>query len=176
MNRPHIIATALVFSLGATLSACAQSVAPVAANADSSSKAASASQVVAMPEVLVHKDANCGCCNLWVDHLREAGFKVRVSDEVDMAAVKDRVGVPFGKGSCHTAEVAGYFMEGHVPAQDIMRLLKDKPKAKGLTVPGMPMGSPGMEMPDGAVQPYTVELVTPEGTTEPFAQHGKSAE
>ena len=175
MNSPHAFATVLVFSLGAALSACAQSVAPAAAEA-TSQPAANASPVAELPEVLVHKDPNCGCCALWIDHMREEGFKVRVSEEVDMGAVKQRVGVPFGKGSCHTAEVGGYFVEGHVPAQDIKRLLAEKPKAKGLTVPGMPMGSPGMEVPDGSVQPYTVELVTQQGSTLPYAKHGSVSE
>lgn len=175
MNRPHILAAALVFSLGATMSACAQSVAPAAATPEAQSQPANASPVAALPEVLVHKDPNCGCCNHWIEHLREAGFQVRVSDEVDMGAVKQRVGVPFGKGSCHTAEVGGYFVEGHVPAEDIKRLLAQKPEAKGLTVPGMPLGSPGMEVPDGTVQPYTVELVQQDGSTVPFSRHGAPA-
>ncbi|WP_339830237.1 DUF411 domain-containing protein, partial [uncultured Arenimonas sp.] len=81
-------------------------------------------------------------------------------------------GIPPAKGSCHTAEVDGYFVEGHVPADDVKRLLRERPEARGLTVPGMPAGSPGMEMPDGRVQPYTVELITPDGKAEPFARHG----
>jgi len=85
--------------------------------------------------------------------------------------VKQRLGVPYGKGSCHTAEIGGYFIEGHVPAEDIKRLLAEKPNAKGLVLPGMPMGSPGMESPDGTSEPYTVELVQRDGTTNPFSQH-----
>ena len=79
--------------------------------------------------------------------------------------------MPYGKGSCHTAEVAGYFVEGHVPAADVKRLIAEKPDAKGLVLPGMPMGSPGMESPDGRIQPYTVELVARDGTVSPFAEH-----
>jgi hypothetical protein len=90
----------------------------------------------------------------------------------NVSPVKERVGVPFGKGSCHTAEVGGDFVGGLVPAEDVKRLLAGKPAAKGLVVPGMPAGSPGMEMPDGRVQPYVVELVREDGTTEPFAHHG----
>jgi len=104
--------------------------------------------------------------------MRAAGFKVDVRDVDDLDSVKSRVGIPFGKGSCHTAEVGGYFVEGHVPALDIKRLLAEKPDAKGLVVPGMPAGSPGMEMPDGRVQPYVVELVGRDGTTSDFAHHG----
>ena len=103
--------------------------------------------------------------------MRKAGFTVEVHDLDNLDPVKTRVGIPAGKGSCHTAEVGGYFVEGHVPAADVKRLLALKPDAKGLVLPGMPMGSPGMEMPDGSTQPYTVELVQRDGTTSVFAQH-----
>ena len=122
--------------------------------------------------VLVHKNASCGCCHLWVEHMREAGFTVEVRDTVDMRQVKERVGVPPGMGSCHTAEVAGYFIEGHVPADDVKRLLAGRPDARGLTAPGMPLGSPGMEVPGGRAQPYDVLLVTDDGH-EVFARHGR---
>ena len=125
----------------------------------------------ALPLVVVHKSPSCGCCGLWVDHMRQAGFQVEVRDEDNVNPVKERVGVPYGKGACHTAEVAGYFIEGHVPATDVKRLLVEKPDAKGLVLPGMPMGSPGMEMPDGHAEPYTVELVRRDGTTAAFAAH-----
>jgi len=121
--------------------------------------------------MVVHKSASCGCCGSWVEHLRKSGFQVEVRDSDNLNPVKERVGVPLGKGSCHTAEVGGYFVEGHVPAQDIKRLLAQKPDAKGLALPGMPAGSPGMEMPDGRTQPYTVELVKRDGSTAAFAQH-----
>ena len=124
-----------------------------------------------LPLVVVHKTPTCGCCGLWVDHVREAGFPVEVHDMDDLGPVKQRLGIPYGKGSCHTAEVDGYAIEGHVPASDIKRLLEEKPDALGLVLPGMPMGSPGMEMPDGRSQPYTVELARRDGTTEPFASH-----
>lgn len=127
----------------------------------------------ALPLVLVHKSASCGCCGAWVEHMRSAGFSVEVRDSENLDPVKIRVGVPFGKGSCHTAEVGGYFVEGHVPAADIKRLLAEKPDARGLVVPGMPAGSPGMEMPDGRIQPYLVELVGRDGTTSAFARHGQ---
>jgi hypothetical protein len=127
----------------------------------------------ALPEMIVHKSPTCGCCGLWVEHARKAGFNVTVREAEDMSPVKARLGVPYAKGSCHTAEVGGYFVEGHVPLDDVKRLLVEKPDAKGLTVPGMPAGSPGMEMPDGRVQPYTVELVQRDGTTRAWAEHGK---
>ena len=124
-----------------------------------------------LPHVLVHKSPTCGCCELWVEHMREAGFPVQVRDAHNVHPVKQRLGVPYGKGSCHTADVGGYVIEGHVPAGDIKRLLAQRLDARGLVLPGMPLGSPGMEMPDGRTQPYTVELVTHDGTTEAFAQH-----
>lgn len=127
----------------------------------------------ALASVLVHKNPSCGCCELWVEHLRKAGYQVEVRDEEDLNAVKERLGVPYGKGSCHTAEVGGYIVEGHVPVEDIQRLLAEKPDARGLVLPGMPLGSPGMEAPDGTVKPYTVELVKRDGTTVAFAEHGR---
>ena len=123
------------------------------------------------PRMIVHKSASCGCCGLWVDHMRAAGFAVEVRDSDNLTPLKERVGVPYAKGSCHTAEVAGYFIEGHVPAADIKRLIAEKPDAKGLVLPGMPMGSPGMESPDGRTQAYTVELVGRDGATTAFASH-----
>ena len=134
-------------------------------------KATIAKATVSLPLVVVHKSASCGCCGLWIEHLRKAGFQVEVRDSDNVNPVKERVGVPIGKGSCHTAEVGGYFVEGHVPAQDIKRLLAQKPDAKGLVLPGMPAGSPGMERPDGTTQPYTVELVGRDGLTTAFARH-----
>lgn len=123
------------------------------------------------PRMVVHKSASCGCCGLWVDHMRAAGFAVEVRNTDDLNPLKERVGVPYGKGSCHTAEVNGYFVEGHVPAADVKRLIAEKPDAKGLVLPGMPMGSPGMESPDGRIQPYTVELVARDGTVSTFSEH-----
>ena len=128
------------------------------------------------PSILVHKTATCGCCRLWVEHLRSAGFAVEARNVDDLNAIKQRVGVPVGHGSCHTAEVAGYFVEGHVPADDIKRLLAERPNnATGLVVPGMPVGSPGMEAPSGEVKPYDVLLVARDGSTSVFAHHEKDA-
>lgn len=126
---------------------------------------------VSLPRMVVHKSASCGCCGSWVEHMRNAGFQVEIRDSDNINPIKERVGVPLGKGSCHTAEVGGYFVEGHVPAQDIKRLLAQKPDAKGLVLPGMPAGSPGMETPDGTTQPYTVDLVGRDGSTTAFARH-----
>ena len=144
-------------------------VAHPASNASGQSLASAQS---ALPLVVVSKSPSCGCCQLWVEHMQEAGFTVDVVNTDDMGPIKQRVGVPYGKGSCHTAEVDGYFIEGHVPAIDIKRLLTERPKGKGLVVPGMPAGSPGMEMPDGHVQPYVVEFVADDGSTSAYARHG----
>ena len=124
------------------------------------------------PELTVYKNANCGCCKVWIEHMRKNGFAAKVNDVHNMNPIKERVGVPYGMGSCHTAQVGGYFIEGHVPAEVVARLLKEKPKAKGVTVPGMPIGSPGMEQ-GNTIQPYEVHLVHPDGTTSVYAKYPK---
>jgi hypothetical protein len=111
--------------------------------------------------ITVHKDPTCGCCSGWVEHLQKAGFKTKVLDTKALDAVKQRLGVPDDLGACHTAEMAGYIVEGHVPAAALKRLLAEKPKAAGLAVPGMPVGSPGME--GGKPEKYDVILFGPEG-------------
>jgi hypothetical protein len=121
--------------------------------------------LAAAPSMIVHKDPNCGCCSGWVEHVREAGFTVEVRDVPDLTRVKTRLGVPADLAGCHTAEVAGYAIEGHVPAAALRRFLNEKPKAKGLAVPGMPVGSPGMEVPDGQMEEYVVVLFGPQRRT-----------
>lgn len=128
----------------------------------------------ALPLVTVHKSPYCGCCEKWIEHMQAAGFKVEVVNTDDMTPVKQRVGIPPGKGSCHTAEVDGYFVEGHVPAEDVKRLLAERPEARGIAVPGMPIGSPGMESPDGRVQAYEVQLVDKQGLTRTWSTHGEA--
>jgi hypothetical protein len=122
--------------------------------------------------VQVWKDPNCGCCKDWIAHLERQGFKVRVFDQGN-AAARARLGMPQKLGSCHTAVVQGYVIEGHVPAGDIQRLLKERPKALGLAVPGMPIGSPGMDAPayGGRRDPYQVLLVQKDGTATVFSNH-----
>ncbi len=185
--KQHAIAIAALALAATALTACARTPQPATTQADPAAVAvapqpaipiatADAEPIPASPtlaRMVVHKSASCGCCTLWVDHMREAGFEVEVRDIDNLHPIKERLGVPLGKGSCHTAEVDGYFVEGHVPAEDIKRLLSQKPDAKGLVLPGMPAGSPGMEMPDGRTQAYTVELVGHDGTTTAFAQHGQ---
>lgn len=129
------------------------------------------------PKALVEvwKDPSCGCCKDWVSHLEADGFAVKVN-ETGNSAMRQRLGIPQKLGSCHTALVGGYAVEGHVPAADIRRLLKDKPQAVGLSVPGMPVGSPGM---DGAVyrgrrDPYDVLLVLKSGDTRVFSSYNKT--
>ncbi len=118
----------------------------------------------AAPMVEIWKDPNCGCCQDWVRHLEANGFATRVHDAGNSAA-RTRLGIPAALGSCHTGLVGGYALEGHVPAREVHRLLREKPKAIGLAVPGMPVGSPGM---DGAAyggrrDPYDVLLVLADG-------------
>lgn len=120
-------------------------------------------------EMVVYRSPACGCCNAWVDHMRAAGFRVQVEDRADLAPVKAEMGVPFDLSSCHTALVEGYVVEGHVPAEDVRRLLAERPDVKGLAVPGMPVGSPGMEGP--SPEPYTVVAFDGEGGREVFARH-----
>ncbi len=129
----------------------------------------------ALPQVEVFKTPSCGCCDGWVAHLQHAGFPVQVRELEDLEPIRRQLGVPYAKGSCHTARVDGYVVEGHVPVADIQRLLAERPQARGLVLPGMPAGSPGMEMPDGFVQRYTVELVAADGSTSAWATHGPPA-
>ncbi|OZA29413.1 MAG: metal-binding protein [Hydrogenophilales bacterium 17-61-9] len=122
------------------------------------------------PVVDVYKSPTCGCCNKWVDHLKANGFAVRSHDTQNVAAHKARLGVPAGYDACHTAQVNGYLVEGHVPAREIKRLLKEKPRARGLVVPAMPMGSPGMEA-DGRKDAYDVFLVNRDGSTQTYSRY-----
>jgi len=130
-----------------------------------------ATAAAALPSMVVYKDAYCSCCKAWVDYMRKQGFQVDVRETDGLDAVKTQAGVPDDQPSCHTAQIGGYFVEGHVPADDVRRLLKEKPKARGIAVAGMPMGSPGMEVPGGRTMPYDVVLVMADGTTQVFAHH-----
>ncbi len=125
---------------------------------------------VGAEEVVVYKSPSCGCCKLWVDHLRANGFSVKARDVADIMPYKAANGVPPALGSCHTATVGGYTIEGHAPAGDIKRLLAERPKVAGLAVPGMPIGSPGMEQ--GAhKQRYEVLSFDRSGNTAVYARH-----
>lgn len=126
-----------------------------------------------LPQVEVFKNPDCGCCGAWVDHLKAAGFPVKVHETPDTSAVRKRHGIPDKFGSCHTGLVSGYAVEGHVPAEDIKRLLVKKPAAAGLSVPGMPVGSPGMEV-GSRKDPYQVLLIDKAGRSSVFATYPKS--
>ena len=123
-----------------------------------------------LPEVVMHKDPNCGCCSAWAEHLEANGFKVKTVAERDMQAVKRRFAVPQRLTSCHTARVGGYVIECHVPASAIKRLLRERPAVSGLAVPGMPLGSPGMEVP-GKRDPYDVVSFDGAGGSRVFESH-----
>jgi hypothetical protein len=125
------------------------------------------------PHVDVYKDPTCGCCAIWVTHMKMRGFDTTVTDVRDIAAVKTKHNVPTALRSCHTALVGGYVIEGHVPASDVQRLLKQRPKVSGLAVPGMPTGSPGMEGENG--RPYDVLTFDAAGKTTVFSTQQPSA-
>jgi hypothetical protein len=126
----------------------------------------------ASPSIEVWKSATCECCGAWVKHLEANGFAVKVNatDPSTLALVKRQAGIGDKLASCHTAKIDGYVIEGHVPGTDIKRLIAERPDAIGLTVPGMPVGSPGMEQ-GMEFEPYEVLLIKKDGATEVFAKH-----
>lgn len=127
-----------------------------------------ASPARALAEIVVYKNPNCGCCGAWVDHLKEEGFQVSVISLSDVSEKRRSLGMPDELSSCHTATVQGYVLEGHVPALDVKALLKARPSALGLAVPGMPMNSPGMGAPTG--KSFDVLLVRKNGRTSTFSK------
>jgi hypothetical protein len=162
MNRdPHHLKTRRQITFGLTTALAALALSPVAATAQ-----------LSKPLVEVWKSPTCGCCNDWITHLEANGFRVKGYDKGNIAMRKE-LGMPMQYGSCHTAKVDGYVIEGHVPAKEIHRLLKERPKALGLSVPDMPIGSPGMDGPEygGQVDPYDVLLVQRNGTSKVFASY-----
>jgi hypothetical protein len=126
-------------------------------------------KAAAATHVDVYKTPTCGCCGQWVAHMKSNGFDVKVQDVDDTTPYRAKYGVPENMASCHTAVVEGYAIEGHVPAADIRRLLKERPAAKGLAVPGMVMGSPGME--GGTAQAYSVMLFTADGKATVYQKY-----
>ncbi len=122
--------------------------------------------------VEVWKSPTCGCCKDWITHMEKSGFRFTVH-EVGNTAMRQRLKIPMALGSCHTAVIGRYAIEGHVPARDVLRLLKEKPDAIGLTVPGMPVGSPGMDGPEygGRKDPYDVLLIAMDGSTRVFSSY-----
>ena len=130
-------------------------------------------QTQAKTPLVTYKDANCGCCGVWVDHIKANGFEASVTDVPDMRSIRTRYKIPGNLTSCHTSVVGGYVVEGHVPASDIRRLLKEKPQGiVGLTIPGMPASAPGMDM--QPFQPYEVLSFTADGKTAVFSKHTKA--
>ena len=123
--------------------------------------------------VEVYKSPTCGCCSKWVDHLRSHGFVVRTTETEAVDQLKTKHGVPRQVRSCHTALVDGYVVEGHVPAADVQRLLKERPSIAGIGVPGMPIGSPGMEVAGVKPQVFDVIAFAKDGSTRVFASHGR---
>jgi hypothetical protein len=122
-----------------------------------------------LPEIAAYRNPGCSCCELWAEHLRKAGFRVTMSDDPDLAGRRKKLGMPESVAGCHLGEVGPYVIDGHVPAQDILRLLDEKPDALGLAVPGMPAGSPGMDVGDS--EPFTVLIVAKDGSTREFGRH-----
>jgi len=122
--------------------------------------------------IVVYKTATCGCCALWVEHMRQNGFQPEVHDvsAAQVRAVSQSAGLADAGASCHTAKVGNYIVEGHVPASDVQRMLKEKPAIAGIAAPGMPMGSPGMEQ-GGRKEAYDVISFTKAGKTAVFAKH-----
>jgi len=126
-------------------------------------------QVSTVPAVSVVRDPGCGCCLGWVAHMQKAGFKTTVTESAQR--IQNTPGVPASARSCHTATIGGYLVEGHVPVEDVKRLLTERPNIVGIAAPGMPVGSPGMEMPSGQKQPFDVIAFDRSGKTTVFAHH-----
>jgi hypothetical protein len=161
MQRRQLLSAAAALSAAALLPAWAQT--------------ASTAPDKGLPVLQVWKDPNCGCCQDWVNYLERDGFKVQVFDTGN-TAMRQRLGLPAKYGSCHTALIGGYVIEGHVNAREIRRLLKEKPPALGLAVPGMPVGSPGMDGPDYGDRrdPYDVVLVLKDGSSRVYQSYFRS--
>ena len=153
----------LLVTLAVTLSSMAQAAQQVPA------QAAAKGAEQALPVVEVYKSAQCGCCKIWAEHLQKSGFTVILHDVGDVPATRKKLGMPSQYGSCHTAKAGQYLVEGHVPAADIKRLFKERPKAIGLAVPAMPPGSPGME--SDAPVPYETLLIGKDGKASVYARH-----
>jgi len=168
MNRrlftSRLLALGLV-SIGIVLTGCSAAQPPQAQSVE-----AVADQVAMNSALTVFRSPTCGCCHQWIEHMEAAGFTVKDNVTENMTAIKKQYGVPANLASCHTTIVDDYVVEGHIPAEDVQRLLAEKPDIAGIAVPGMPIGSPGMESGD-YVEPYTVFSFTESGETAAFAEH-----
>ena len=135
-------------------------------------RVAAAQGAAPLPPMTVYKSASCGCCKNWVEHARSSGFTVKTIDTEDLSGVKRDLGVPASLQSCHTVVVGNYLVEGHVPAADVKKMLTEKSAIRGIAVPGMPVGAPGMEQgPVSGYQKYDVIAFTAQGRTSVFARH-----
>ncbi|MBE9078107.1 DUF411 domain-containing protein [Romeria aff. gracilis LEGE 07310] len=167
MNRRMFTAQFLTVGLAAAgvgLTGCTLAQGPEAETGEDGA------QGVMTQELTVFRSPTCSCCGKWIEHMEAAGFQVQDEIAEDMTAVKQQYGVPANLASCHTTVADGYVIEGHIPAAYVQRLLTEKPDVAGIAVPGMPIGSPGMESGD-YVEPYTVFSFTEDGNTETFVEH-----
>ncbi|MBT8489316.1 MAG: DUF411 domain-containing protein [Gemmatimonadetes bacterium] len=161
-------AIALALALPLVASGCAEADPSTSSSQAMAAEAPAADAGQELPTVLVYKAPTCGCCNGWIEHLEAAGFTVDARDTRDLMVVKRDAGVPTQLSSCHTAIVDGYVVEGHIPAEHVKSLLADRPDVAGIAVPGMPIGSPGMEGPNP--QPYQVYSFTRDGQAAVYAE------
>ncbi|MEO0536670.1 MAG: DUF411 domain-containing protein [Cyanobacteria bacterium P01_A01_bin.123] len=139
-------------------------------NPKAEASADTAQQAAMAHELTVFRSPTCSCCGLWIEHMQAAGFQVKDEVTEDMTAIKQQYDVPTNLASCHTTIGDGYVIEGHIPAEDVQRLLTEQPNIAGIAVPGMPIGSPGMESGD-YIEPYTVFSFEKNGKTAVFAEH-----
>jgi hypothetical protein len=146
-------------------------VVPIAAFLPNGVALAQTAQVDKLPSVEVYKNPSCGCCGAWVTHMQKAGFAVTVREVTDLSPLRERLGIPAEHASCHSAKVGGYVLEGHVPADDVKRLLREKPQALGLAVPAMPLGAPGMEVPPEQAQSYATLLLKRNAPAQIYVRH-----
>lgn len=137
----------------------------------SNNKERAGSNSLDVKNITMYKNAGCQCCSRWANYLEENGFEVTEKPSPNMQVIKTEHDVPYDMGSCHTAIVGDYVVEGHVPVEDIKNLIEEQPDAKGIAVPGMPIGSPGMEMPGRAAEAYKVFLFKEDGSRQVYAQH-----
>jgi len=163
-RAPALIALALLAACGGTDTPDESA----AVSAEATPVMAASVSAGDLPSILVYKTEGCGCCNGWVEHLQAAGFDVDARNVTDLMSVKRDAGVPVDHSSCHTALIDGYVVEGHVPADIVKRMLAERPDIAGIAVPGMPIGSPGME--GRGARPYEVRAFTREGVTSVYAE------
>jgi hypothetical protein len=165
-----IVAGGAYYLSGSSGESAPATVAQAPASTPSALHAAAAQPNPALPVIKVWKTPTCGCCQGWVDHMRLAGFTVEVTDMADLTAIKNERGVAPQHQSCHTALIEGYTVEGHVPAGDVLRMIEERPQIAGIAAPGMPIGSPGMEM-GSQRDRYDVIAFQRDGKTSVWASH-----